>query len=85
MTLDEYFSRPGALTLAEMARQLGIKDPSQVRAWRYGYNGRQPGPKHSVRIEEITDGLVRRWDLRSDWHLVWPELVTEYGQRRAAA
>ena len=38
-------------------------------------DGREPGPECCVRIEQMTDGLVRRWELRqSDWHRIWPEL-----------
>lgn len=39
-------------------------------------DGREPSPECCVRIEQMTDGLVRRWELRqSDWHRIWPELI----------
>ena len=39
-------------------------------------DGREPSPECCVRIEQATEGAVRRWELRrSDWHLIWPELI----------
>lgn len=32
-------------------------------------------PKEAVRVEEASNGRLRRWQLRTkDWHEVWPEL-----------
>lgn len=31
------------------------------------------------RVETITSGELRRWMLRRDWHLIWPELIGSPG------
>lgn len=37
-------------------------------------------PQEAVRIEELTNREIRRWDLRpKDWWLVWPELRNRKG------
>lgn len=37
-------------------------------------------PQECVRIEEVTNKEVRRWDLRpKDWWLIWPELRNRKG------
>lgn len=37
-------------------------------------------PERAARIEVLTEGKVRRWDLCPDkWHLIWPELVSVEG------
>lgn len=30
-------------------------------------------------LERISEGRVRRWHVRRDWHLVWPELIGSEG------
>jgi DNA-binding transcriptional regulator YdaS (Cro superfamily) len=41
-------------------------------------DGREPSPALCVRIERETDRAVCRWSLRpGDWHLIWPELVSD--------
>lgn len=63
--------------IALLARQLGIHTVylSQLASRQ---DGRLPSPQLCVRIEQVTDGAVTRRDLRpGDWHLIWPELVTE--------
>ena len=78
MTLSEYFNQPGALTVARLRELIGAKSDAQVRQWQHGYADRRPGPVYCVAIERVTNGLVTRRDLRpDDWHLHWPELVTQ--------
>lgn len=31
------------------------------------------------RVETITGGEIRRWMVRRDWHLIWPELIGTEG------
>lgn len=49
-------------------------------------DGREPSPECCVRIEQATEGVVRRWELRlSDWHLIWPELIGAEGAPKVHA
>lgn len=42
------------------------------------YGLRPPSAELCVAIEQASAGKVTRRDLRpSDWHLIWPELVTD--------
>jgi DNA-binding transcriptional regulator YdaS (Cro superfamily) len=76
MTLDEYFKRPDAMSIAQMRAAIGIKSDIQIRQWRHGYADRQPAPEYAMAIEIATDGLVMRWDTRTkDWHRIWPDLL----------
>jgi DNA-binding transcriptional regulator YdaS (Cro superfamily) len=80
MTLDEYLSAEGALSIAELRKRIGVKSDIQIRQWRHGYADRQPSPEYAVAIELATDCKVRRWDLRpKDWFRIWPELVNVKG------
>lgn len=86
MKLDEYLSRPGSLSVAELRMAAGVKNDAQIRQWRYGYADRIPGPENCVAIERATEGAVRRWDLRpDDWHRIWPELIGAEGAPEVAA
>lgn len=29
----------------------------------------------AVRVERATANRIRRWHLRRDWHMTWPELI----------
>lgn len=76
MTLNEYLRQSGALTVAQLRIATGIKSDAQIRQWQHGYADRVPSPENCVAIEKATDGMVRRWDLRTDdWHRIWPELI----------
>ena len=45
-----------------------------------GYGLRKLDPATCVRVESMTRGTLRRWDLRPhDWHEIWPELVGTAG------
>lgn len=61
---------------AEIAAALGIP-PSYLSQILSGH--RSPSPKLCVQIEQVTEGVVRRWHLRPDWHLIWPELIGTEG------
>jgi DNA-binding transcriptional regulator YdaS (Cro superfamily) len=77
MTLDEYLSRPGAESMAEFARRLGVNQ-DQVRQWRHSTDGRRPSAGSAVLIEQATAGDVPVETLRSDLQWVrkrdkrWP-------------
>lgn len=61
--------------VGDLAAKLGISVVylSQLSARQ---DGRKASPELCVAIERVTDGAVRRWDLRpEDWPLIWPELV----------
>jgi DNA-binding transcriptional regulator YdaS (Cro superfamily) len=70
---------------ATLAGQVGISTVylSQLAV---GQGGREPSPELCVRIENATLKQVRRWDLRpTDWHLIWPELITDHDAPKRAA
>ena len=80
MTLDEYLSAAGSMTVAQLRERIGVKSDMQIRQWRHGYADRQPSPEFAAAIELATEGKVRRWDLRpKDWHRIWPELINVKG------
>lgn len=62
---------------AQMAMALGVRQPT-ISEW---VRGDRPIPvERCVQIEQATNGVVRRWDLRpDDWHRIWPELVDAEG------
>ena len=31
--------------------------------------------RQAAQLERVSNGRVRRWQLRRDWALVWPELI----------
>lgn len=60
-----------------LARALGVTAPA-VSEWSSGR--RAVPPARCVQIERITEGAVRRWDLRPhDWGAIWPELIGSEG------
>jgi DNA-binding transcriptional regulator YdaS (Cro superfamily) len=64
-------------TAAQIGRGIGVS-PVLISQWAHGV---RPVPIiHALAIERLTEGSVRRWDLRpNDWHLIWPELVGTEG------
>lgn len=78
MNLSQYLAGPGALSVAELRKQIGAKSDAQVRQWQHGYANRKPGPAYCRAIETATQGAVTRRDLRpDDWHRIWPELAID--------
>jgi DNA-binding transcriptional regulator YdaS (Cro superfamily) len=76
MNLNEYFSSPDAMTVADLRDRIGAKSDAQLRQWQHGYADRRPSPENCVSLEKATDGLVTRQDLRpDDWKKIWPELA----------
>ena len=71
MHLSAYLSSERGRAAA-LARALGVK-PVVVSRWG---SGAKPVPiERCLAVERVTDGLVRRQDLRpKDWWVVWPEL-----------
>ncbi len=83
MNLAQYLSSPDAITPAELCRRAGIKNPDQLRQWRFAYGGRRPQPRYCLAIERATSGAVTRRDLRpDDAHLIWPDIAAP--QKEAA-
>jgi len=71
MKLLDYFSG-GRGRCSRVARAVGQQAGylSQIA------NGLRPAPAHLVpQIVKACDGEVRHWDLRQDWHLIWPDLI----------
>lgn len=76
MTLNEYLSTDGALTVSQLRERIGALNDAQIRQWQHGYGARKPSPANCVAIEQATNGAVTRRDLRpDDWQAIWPELV----------
>jgi DNA-binding transcriptional regulator YdaS (Cro superfamily) len=71
MNLETYLSTVD--TAVSLASKLGIT-PGFVSQWRTGV---RPIPiERCVAIEQATEGVVTRRDLRpDDWFLIWPELA----------
>ena len=73
MRLDQYLSERGRV--AEMAAALEIPPPL-VSQWKTG--ARAVPIERCLPIERLTNGGVRRWDLRpKDWWQIWPELTLD--------
>jgi DNA-binding transcriptional regulator YdaS (Cro superfamily) len=80
MNLHDYLNSPGALSITALAAAIGVKNVAQLRQWQHGYANRIPGPENCVSMEQVTEGAIKRWDLRpADWHLIWPELIGAEG------
>jgi len=67
MTLEEYFSTEPLGSKSEMAEYLGI---SLTWMSMLIYGRRQPSAMLSVKIEQATQGLVTREELRPDLFFV---------------
>lgn len=73
MTLSDYLKAERGRT-NQLAALLGVS-ASLVTQWANG--NKAVSAERAVDIERATGGVVGRRDLRpTDWHLVWPELVT---------
>lgn len=76
MSLREWISaeRGRAVRLAEA---IGIASPSNPTLIYQWASGVRPVPiERCLDIERVTDGAVRRRDLRpDDWWRIWPELI----------
>jgi DNA-binding transcriptional regulator YdaS (Cro superfamily) len=61
----------------EIAQAVGASEPYLYQC----LSGRKlMRPEEAVRIERDSGGRVRRWHLRrTDWHLIWPELIGTEG------
>lgn len=70
--LDIAISKFGSVQA--LATALGVTSPT-ICSWRKG--NRPVPPKRCVQLEQLTDGLIQRKNLRSDWALIWPELLTK--------
>ncbi len=68
MTLDDYLSQPGCISMAEFARRLEI-NADQVRQWRHQQDGRRPSPTNCAVIERATEGQVTCEELHDG--VVW--------------
>lgn len=74
MDLKTYTNQLPHGATAGLAHKLGVSRVylSQIAARQ---NGRLPSPALCVRIEEESDRVVTRQELRpDDWHEIWPEL-----------
>ena len=60
---------------AKLASLIGVR---QQHVWNWLNRGDSVPPEFCVAIERATENKVTRRDLRpTDWHRIWPELVTE--------
>lgn len=74
------------MSVAELAKAIGVTDPAQVRQWRSPNSTRKPSPPYCVLIEKATAGKVTRQDLRpDDWRETWPELARRSKRARTRA
>ncbi|MER1940634.1 YdaS family helix-turn-helix protein [Castellaniella sp. FW104-16D08] len=76
MKLHTYLSQERGRA-ALLAKALSVKPPT-ISEWQRGVK-RVPIAR-CLPIEQATQGLVTRADLRpDDWHLIWPEYKHETG------
>jgi DNA-binding transcriptional regulator YdaS (Cro superfamily) len=76
MNLHEYLKSSESLTVTALAEKIGIKNVAQLRQWQHGYADRFPSAENCVSMEQVTNGKIKRWDLRPhDWFRIWPELI----------
>ena len=80
MQLKAYIQRDRGNASA-LAKELGLS-LARLSQMASGY---RPVP-HALcpRIESFTKGAVRRWDLRTDWAEVWPELIGTKGSPKVS-
>ena len=57
MDLDQYFTRPGAESMATFAQERSMNE-GQIRQWRHQYKGRRPGTIACVVLERSTNGAL---------------------------
>lgn len=61
--------------IAEFAGTVGVS-PIYLSQLASEQDGRVPSAELCVVIEQATDRVVMRWDLRpKDWYRIWPELI----------
>lgn len=60
----------------QLARAAGVNDQYLYQCLT---RRRDMDPKEAARVEAATGGQLRRWHLRRDWHLIWPELIGAEG------
>jgi DNA-binding transcriptional regulator YdaS (Cro superfamily) len=62
--------------IKRFADRVGIK-PIYLQQLAARQDGRQPSPALCLRIENETNGIVSRLDLRDDAEAIWPELAAK--------
>lgn len=67
--LEQMHVRP-----SDLSRQIGVTQPV-LWQWMTGY--RKVPIVRAIQIEQITEGMVTRRDLREDWRDIWPELAQQ--------
>lgn len=69
--------------VGKLAAAVGVVQGA-VSNWRM--RGSAVPPEHCATIEQATNGIVTRRDLRpNDWKKIWPELATAQSQQAQAA
>lgn len=76
MKLKAYLDQLGQGSYTGLAKQLG---KSKTYITKLAHSQITIHPKRCVEIERITHKEVMRWDLRSDWREIWPELEAHPG------
>src|SRR6218665_3503717 len=64
MNLNQYYSQPGAKSMACLREAIGAASDAQVSQWRHGYADRRPSPENYLSIEKATEGAVTVEELR---------------------
>jgi DNA-binding transcriptional regulator YdaS (Cro superfamily) len=78
MCLSKFIENP--IRLDALAKALNT-NPQYLRQIATRFRGRTCSPKFALRIEQATDGAVRKETLRPD---IWPELVQKSRHKKAA-
>jgi len=72
MKLAAYLRPLSTQQRTELAQRAGT---SFLHLRNVAFSSKKCGIPLAVALERETGGVVRRWDLRDDWALLWPELV----------
>lgn len=69
-------------SVGKLAAKLRV---TKAAASQWKTPGRKVPVRHCVAIEQMTNGLVTRQELRpDDWHLIWPELAAQSASEASA-
>lgn len=79
MNLKDYLKALGTDEARKAFAEKCQTSYGHLRNCCYAVSGKMLNPKICVSVERHSGQLVRRWDLRDDWHEIWPELIGALG------
>lgn len=76
VTLDCGMDIPDSVERQAIAKRAGL---NSAYLYQCVTRRRDMDARKAAELERTTAGRLRRWHLRRDWHIVWPELVGAEG------